>query len=924
MRLGTTLLLACCLLPASAGLLPVQSGSKDKSEPAADNQFVDRVWTILQEKCLGCHGNDPQKFRGGLDLRTRPAALRGGDSGRPALVPGEPENSLLFRAITRKDPELAMPPKEKERLTDKQIGWVRHWIAQGAFWPLEKKKATWTDAADGVTVLTSGGRSPEWTRRKYRVEDLWAFQPIRRPPTPASRAGRNPIDSFIRAKLWTHGVQQAPVADPLTFLRRAAFDLTGLPPTPAEIDTFVRDDPVHRTGRLLDRLLASPHYGEQMTRHWLDVVRYADTSGYSNDFERPSAWRYRDYVIRSLNADKRFDRFVLEQVAGDELDPTNPELAIAVGYLRLGPWEHTGMSVAAVTRQDFLDDVTHHVGVTFLGLGLRCARCHDHKFDPIPTLDYYRMQAAFAPVQFAERPLPFLAGEKAAVDDGTRPSIEVRLARARAEVKRFGDKKQTHLDAWLKSRGYASLQDVPETERPNRVRFGLTDQELTLDKMWKKRSEYYERERLRFEPYVFTVYNGPLRKDYTSGKLLNPLPSHREGAAQAVHVLLGGALESPAEAVAPGTLSAVPLKGASRSALTADPWALPATMDGRRLALAKWLIAAENPLTARVIVNRVWQWHFGRALVATPNNFGKMGGRPTHPELLDWLACWFMDHGWSLKKLHQLIMTSATYQQGGRHPQMEKLRQIDPGNELLAYFPPRRLAAEEIRDALLAVSGELNLRMGGPGAFPEINWEAALQPRHLMGSPAPAYQPSPQPAQRNRRTVYCFRFRTLADPLLEVFNRPGSETSCECRDRTTVTPQALALFNSDFARNRALAFAASLDGAGGELKDKIRRAFQRTYGRHPAPKELALCLDHISRMTEYHRAHPPTRTELPAKVQRKVIQEETGKEIAWEEPLDVMAVYQRDLMPWQTTPQVRALADLCLVLLNSNEFLYVR
>jgi mono/diheme cytochrome c family protein len=895
---------------------------------AAERAFTDKVLPVLRAKCFGCHGDDPAKVRGGLDLRTRQSQLAGGDSGQAALAPGHPEKSLLYVAATRRDADLVMPPKEADQLSAEQLRWLKQWIEAGAPWPdTVAKKGGWDDVKNGVTVKTSGGRSADWTNRKYRPEDIWALQPIRKPAVPriANPLGpiHNPIDAFIQEKLIAKGINAAVApADARTLLRRMTFDLTGLPPTAEELDAL-RDDANAKPQAVIDRLLASPRYGEQMARHWLDVVRYADTSGFSNDFERPHAWRYRDYVIRSFNADKPFDRFIIEQIAGDELAKPrdersesrgSDELRVAAGFLRMGPWEHTGMSVAAVTRQDFLDDVTHHVGVTFLGVGLRCARCHDHKFDPIPTLDYYRMQAVFAPVQFAETPLPFLPGETN-VDDGTKPLIEGRLASAQAEFQKYSAKGKAALAAWLKARGYKTLKEVPDAERPNQVKFGLTDEELTLLKMWRKRAEFYERERLRYEAYAFTVYNGPLRTDYVSNKPLNGMPGDRVGPVQPVHVLTGGALETPAEETTPGFLSA--LAGGNVA---------PKDLHGRRLALAQWIASPDNPLTARVIVNRVWQWHFGRGLVATPNNFGKMGARATHPELLDWLASWFVENGWSIKKLHRLIMTSATYQQesGVRGQESGKAEGVDPENRLLWKFPARRLAAEEIRDAMLAVSGELNLRAGGPGAFPEINWEVALQPRHVMGSPAPVYQPSPQPEQRNRRTIYTFRFRTLADPLLEVFNRPGSDTSCECRDQTTVVSQSLALFNSEYAHNRALALAKRLNDGGGSLDDKIARGFQLCYGRQPTAPEMGLCRDHVARQLVHHRRHAPLKSELPRVVRRKVIQEETGLEIAWDEPLDVMRNYRRDLMPWEVGAETRALADLCLVLLNSNEFLYVR
>jgi len=323
-----------------------------------------------------------------------------------------------------------------------------------------------------------------------------------------------------------------------------------------------------------------------------------------------------------------------------------------------------------------------------------------------------------------------------------------------------------------------------------------------------------------------------------------------------------------------------------------------------------------------VIVNRVWQHHFGgKGIVATPNNFGKMGKRPTHAELLDWLAGWFVENGWSIKKLHRLLMTSEAYRRSGAPPDLEKFARLDPGNDLLSVYPPRRLAAEEIRDAMLAVSGELRPDRGGPGVFPEINWEVALQPRHVMGGPAPAYQPSPRPEERHRRTLYAYRTRTLADPMLEVFNRPGTEISCERRDETTVTPQAFALFNGQFAHDRALALAARATKAGG---DAIEFVFRAAYGRAPAPEELEACRRHRETMTRLHQAHPPVRVEVPIKVRREMIEEFTGEIVRWDEDLDLMKNYVRDLKPWDVEPSTRALAEVCLVLFNSNEFLYLR
>uniref|UniRef100_A0A7C2JZZ9 DUF1553 domain-containing protein n=1 Tax=Schlesneria paludicola TaxID=360056 RepID=A0A7C2JZZ9_9PLAN len=896
--------------------------------------FRTRIRPLLAEKCLACHGQKPDDLKGAFDLRSRAALLKGGESGEPAVVPGQPDDSPLYRAITWQDPEVAMPPKENDRLTAEQVAWVREWIRRGAPWPEatnEKpaKPPTWS-AADGVPVATSGGLSDEWTNRLYRPEDLWAYQPIRRPavPTDVIDAARvaNPLDAFLQSAQKKQGIARlAARADKPTWLRRATFDLTGLPPTPAEMAAFLADDSADAHRTVIRRLLASPHYGEQQARHWLDVVRYADTSGFSNDYERPNAWRYRDYVIRSFNADKPYDRFVIEQVAGDELDPHDPELQIAVGYLRMGPWEHTGMTVAAVTRQQYLDDVTHHIGVSLLGQGLRCASCHDHKFDPVPTRDYYRLQAVFAPVQFVEKPLAFLAVENTAGFEAALEPIRARIAEIDAKQAAIRQKSADAVAAYLAKHGVQSLDDLPPEKRPKADylggTFGLDNVDLSLRKVYNKQKDYLERELKRFEPYAFTVYSGPPNA-YASPRPLYQMPKKLDGTVPVVHILTGGALESPADAVTPGVLSA--MFGANELVQPTAWNTIPDEMTGRRLALAKWIASPENTLTARVIVNRVWQQHFGRGLVATPNNFGKMGARPSHPELLDWLATWFVEHGWSLKRLHELVLTSETYRLASQHPDHAAIARLDARNDLLAYFPARRLAAEELRDAMLAVSGELNPLAGGPGVFPELNWEVALQPRHIMGSVAPAYLPSRTPAERHRRTIYAFRYRTLPDPWLEVFNRPGSETSCERRDETTVTPQVFAQFNSEFAHGRAIAWADRLHRTDGSPETRIRQAWREALGRDIDADELTACLAHFESMLAHHRRHTPPRRTLPQRVQRGMVEELTGEMVHWEEDLSALEPFVPDIQPADVSAETRALAEICLVLLNSNEFLSVR
>jgi mono/diheme cytochrome c family protein len=928
-----------------AGLLVLAVAAAGRgAEPAPTGLFA-QVRAIFAEKCLACHGKDPADLQGKYDLRTRAAALAGGESDAAAVVPGQPEKSRLLIAVMWNDDALQMPPKANDRLSAEQIEVIRRWIAAGAEWD---ESAEWTGPVDGVRIATSGGQTHEWTERKYEPAAVWAYRVAGTLRVPSrgresEDSEEHPVDAFLLAKLREAGIDDfASPADPRTLLRRVTFDLTGLPPTEEEIDKFLhsfsptptlplsRYSTTEAVNAAITRLLASPHYGERQAQHWLDVVRYADTAGFSNDFERPHAWRYRDYVVRSFNADKPFDRFITEQIAGDELDADDPELLIAAGYLRMGPWEHTGMTVAAMTRQQFLDDVTHHVGVSLLAQGLRCCACHDHKFDPLPTRDYYRMQAIFAPVQFAERPAEFLPSENIRGFGAARALVESRLEKIRAAQTALKQKNQDAIAAFLKAKGVGSLDELPESERPKQDflggTFGLSKTDLSLRKVYQKSQAYLERELKRFEPFALSVYSGP-PNNYTSVKPLYAMPNNRRGDIQLVHILSGGSLESPGEVVEPGVLSA--LAGVA----TAE---IPTEAEGRRLALARWITSPRNPLTARAIVNRVWQQHFGRGLVATSNNFGKMGSRPTHPELLDWLAAWLVEHDWSLKELHKLIVTSRAYQQRSndqgsmtndqtnRKSESRNPKLIDPANRLLWHFPPRRLSAEEIRDASLAASGELNREIGGPGVFPEIHWEVALQPRHIMGSVAPAYIPSRTRAERNRRTLYAFRIRTLADPALEVLNRPGSDTSCERRDETTVTPQVFALFNSEQAANRALAMADRLTREHYGREARVAAAFRLVYAREPSADEVAKCVGHIARMTDHHRRHPPQPTQLPTKIERGMVEELTGEMVHWEEDLSVLAEYQRDLLPWEVDSEVRALADVCLVLLNSNEFLYVR
>ncbi|RMG19082.1 MAG: DUF1549 domain-containing protein [Bacteroidetes bacterium] len=897
----------------------------------AEKLFVHEVYPLLESKCFACHGNDPEEIEAAFDLRSREGMLGGGESGQAALLPGKPKRSPLYVAASWEDPDFQMPPKENDRLTARQLSMLEYWIAQGAPWPDSSRHAAILAADDWdfggqIRVKTSEARTSGWANRRYKEEDLWAFTPLTAPEVPANDYS-HPIDAFIYQKLKEKGLTPAAEADKLTLVRRASFDLRGLPPSIAEVKTFLADQSEQAYPKLIDRLLASPHYGEQWARHWLDVARYADSDGFANDYARPHAWRYRDYVIRSFNEDKPYNQFILEQLAGDEIDPSRPEMLIATGFLRMGPWEHTGMSVAAETRQFFLDDVTNSVGETFLSIPLRCARCHDHKFDPIPTKDYYRIQAVFATTQFAEREAPFLPQENLNGMEEEKAQIMAWIKRAEEEQKSIAAKEEAAARAWYRARGLPYLprrqrMKLPEDQRPARY-LGLTYEDLGYRKVLQKELQTLHRELGRYEAWAFSVYDGPARVVHSVRPIR--MPEKLAGNPEPTFILTGGSVYAPAEEVTPGILSAIPAMKAfhqPREAVPGGP-VISKGMQGRRLQFAHWLARADNPLVLRSIVNRVWQYHFGKGLAENSNNFGATGKKPTHPELLDWLVGYFVGQGWSIKALHRLIMTSATYRRASDHAQLAALRQADPRNDYLAVFSPRRLEAEEIRDAMLLVSGELNPEMGGIPVRPEINLEVALQPRHIMGSVARAYQPSPRPEQRNRRSIYTERLRGLPNPMLEVFNQPGPDLACERRTASTISPQAFTLLNSSSSYDRALAFALDLQRSHSHIRAQLMAGMMRVWNRPPSKEEMEICLAYLKEMQQYHRQHPPQKMEYPLEVRRKMFEEMTGEPFEYTEKLDIYSNYVPDKKAWEVSPASRALADLCLLWFNANEFIYL-
>jgi hypothetical protein len=626
----------------------------------------------------------------------------------------------------------------------------------------------------------------------------WAFQPIRRVAIPTPPAGQDaghpqhPIDAFLSPRLRAAGLGAAPEASQATLLRRLSFDLIGLPPTPAELDAFVQDASPAAYEHAVDRLLASPRYGERWGRHWLDIVRYTESQGFEYDKLRDQAWHYRDYVIESFNADKPYHRFMMEQVAGDVLEPVTTESIVGASLLVCGSWDEAGNSQAnqtqkAITREEEMEDLLSVVGQTFLGLTVNCARCHAHKFDPIPQEDYYRLKAVFDGVKHGERPIA--------------PPREVQARKARLDT--------------LKRDVAALEKELAEIEGAGRKAAGRGTN-ITTEEMVSHLTEDQRRERGallgRLEKARAEAAAVPALPVSYAGTRLQPPPTRR---------LKRGDVKSPEETVTPAALSAL-------TELSPDLGLAEDAPEGeRRLRFAAWLADPRNPLPARVMANRLWQFHFGQGLVATPSDFGVAGARPSHPELLDWLAGWFIDQGWSVKALHRLIVTSAAYRRSSAFD--ERAARVDADNQLLWRYAPRRLEAEVLRDAMLAASGEINFQAGGP----------SVRPFEVQKFPANAYVPIDKlGAEFNRRSVYRMNVNSGKEPLLDAFDCPDPSVKTPRRGVTTTPLQALGLMNNSFVQRQAAQLAArAWREAHQDLPAAVGAAYRHALGRSPTGEE---------------------------------------------------------------------------------------
>jgi hypothetical protein len=662
----------------------------------------------------------------------------------------------------------------------------------------------------------------------------WAFQPMKRPPLPAlanREWARNPIDVFILARLEDQGLHPSPQADRSTLIRRLSFDLRGLPPTPEEIDDFLTDSSVEAYETVVDRFLSSPQYGVRWAQHWLDLARYADTDGFEFDNPRPDAWRYRDWVVENLNRDLPYDRFIALQLAGDELAPEDPNAFIATGFNRCYP-DMVDLNDQGLRRQNALNDITETTGLVFLGLTIGCARCHDHKFDPIRQEDFYRLQAFFTPARFRDD-YPVASAERRRAYEQEVANWEnranlVRVAIIRLE-KPIRDRVAPGLPMGALDSAVAAF-NKPEGERnPSEVRmvFELLERD--------RRITAEDWTRLATPQLIAQRENLRKQLDRILKSAPTPMPTAR-GVDEAgpssppTYFLRRGAYDSRGPAVTPA-FPAVFEAG--------EPRVFPTEQSsGRRTALARWITRADHPLTARVIVNRIWQGHFVRGLVGTPSDFGTMGDLPSHPELLDWVATYFVSNGWSLKKLHRLIVTSATYQQSSR-PSGES--SSDPENRLLSRQNRRRLDGEAIRDALLSSSGQLNDSLGGPPVFPPLPPELSTNSSNNRLWPV-----SKRLGDHFRRGLYVFVRRNLRYPFFEVFDRPDTNASCPRRAVTTIAPQALSLLNSPLSHSAAQALASRVAReAGVSTNTQVARAYLLTLGRRPDGAESKLALEFL-------------------------------------------------------------------------------
>ncbi len=841
--------------------------------------FEHDIRPILKAHCFHCHG-EGEKLNGGVDLRLRRFMLTNSDSGR-VIVPGKPHESVLLKLIASGE-----MPKGEKKLTAAEIATIERWIKKGA-----------------PTLRPEPADVPKFFITEEERQ-FWAFQPVRRvaPPKPrGAKLVRTPVDAFLLQRLEAHRLSFAPAASLESLVRRVTFDLTGLPPSPDEVNAFLNDTSADAFEKLVDRLLASPRYGERWGRHWLDVAGYADSNGGTeSDSERAWSWRFRDYVIRSLNADKPFDQFITEQLAGDELvKPPYGDLPldqldklIATGFLRMAP-DPTGDGPPdpALARNQVIADTIQIVSSSLLGLTVQCAQCHDHRYDPIPQSDYYKLRAVFEPAfdwtQW-KNPGQRLVSLMPKEDRETAACIDVAAKAIDAEAQ------QLH-DELIEKFVQKQLLLIPEAMREPVMAARKTP--------GGKRTEEHKKLLREYPTFQDHIILGEIdgegakrvaavrqrASEQRAGRPADPMVHClTESPGRAVETVLfhRGDHQQPRDKVTPGELTI--LAPHAQREIPSTNAALPTT--GRRLALAQSLTSGRHPLTARVLVNRVWHHYFGMGLVATPGDFGRLGERPSHPELLDWLADEFVAGGWKLKALHRLIVTSAAYRQGTVNAAAQA---GDPDNRLLGRMRLRRIDSESVRDSLLAVSGRLNTTMFGAPVPVALNPQGQVvvgtQNRDGNGDPTGVGSAG---GEEFRRSLYVQVRRTLPLGVMETFDTPTLNPNCEARSASTVPPQALMLMNDGFVLERAGDLAERLRREKpGHVRDQLSLLWQLLFATTPTETELQRSLLYLAEQTETLRAAAATRKDDKTKP-----------------PAD---------------PSALALASLCQAALGSNRFLYL-
>ncbi|MBC8355681.1 MAG: PSD1 domain-containing protein [Planctomycetes bacterium] len=762
----------------------------EATDKAAVAHFEQHIRPILVTKCVKCHGDKKQE--GELRLDSRAAILKGGESGS-SIVPGKVSESLLIEAI--KYESLEMPPTGQ--LSAKEIAQFEKWIAAGAVWP-ENLGPLREDSG----AIALGDR--QW----------WAFQPVTKPEISADdndKWSRNEVDRFVHARLAEQGMRPAPQADRNTLVRRLHFDLLGLPPTPEEVDAFVNDESPHAWEKLIDRLLDDERYGEHWARHWLDVVRFAESDGWNQDAFRPNLWRYRDYVVNSFNDDKPYPEFVRQQLAGDEIEEDNPEHLAAAGFLRLGIYEYNQRD-ARGHWNDIMNEMTDVTADVFLGMGMACARCHDHKFDPLLQVDYFKLRAFFEPISWRDDIVGATQAEHA--------EYQRQLAVWEDVTKDLRGK----IDALIKPYHDRKWKSTAE-------KFPL-DIQACFYKPIEQRNSWEHQMAYLITRQFYEEAGGPLKsiekEDKEKLDALNKELAEFDNVKPKPLPKLTTATDfsgQPAPTVIPDVADQAPIEPGFLAVLSHQPAGeapdlpkLPQST-GRRTALADWIGRADNPLTTRVIVNRIWQEHFGRGIVSTANDFGHIGQLPTHPELLDWLTVSFVEDGWSIKRLHKRILMSATWQQSAHHPDAREYQKNDPAENLLWRSRIRRLKAEQIRDAMLSISGELQPTIGGPSVD----------------------------AKTPRRALYVKSIRNTPDSFLHAFDVANGLKSVSERNSTTTPTQSLMMINGDYTLGRAKKLAEQLAKDKSTAVDEmLQRAFRVAWGRMPTETELSNSLTFIA------------------------------------------------------------------------------